>query len=98
MQVITAVIVDDHPIVRAGLHSTLDLTSDIHVVTKAVSVANALRLTAKLQPDVLMLDVDLPDGNGIDVTRQLCAQDILTAILILTIHHDPQTINVTFPF
>ena len=89
---INVVIIDDHPVVRAGLRTILDSAGDIHVVAEAARAADALRLTAELQPDVLVLDVNLPDGNGIDITRSLCAQGTRTAILILTIHRDPETI------
>jgi DNA-binding NarL/FixJ family response regulator len=83
---ITVTIIDDHPIVRAGLRAILEATSDIHLV------AEALRLAAALQPEVLVLDVNLPDGSGMDVVRTLCAQDKHPAILILTIHRDPETV------
>jgi DNA-binding NarL/FixJ family response regulator len=89
---ITVAIVDDHPIVRAGLKTILDGASDIHVAAEGATAAEALRLVAELRPDVLVLDVNLPDGNGLDVARQLCAQDTHPAILILTVHRDPQTV------
>src|SRR3972149_2643642 len=89
---ITVAIVDDHPIVRAGLRAILDAASDIHVAAEGATVVEALRLVAELQPDVLVLDVNLPDGSGLDVARQLCAQDTHPAILILTVHRDPQTV------
>jgi len=89
---VTVAIVDDHPIVRAGLRSILDAASDIHVVAEGATAAEALRLSAEFQPDVLVLDVNLPDGNGLDVSRTLCAQSAHPAILILTVHRDPQTV------
>jgi len=89
---VTVAVVDDHPIVRAGLRSILDAASDIHVVAEGATAAEALRLSAEFQPDVLVLDVNLPDGNGLDVARTLCAQSAHPAILILTVHRDPQTV------
>jgi two-component system response regulator DegU len=89
---ISVAIVDDHPIVRAGLRTILDAANDIHVVAEGATAAEALRLAAEFQPDVLVLDVNLPDGNGLDVARALCARGARTSILILTVHRDPQTV------
>jgi DNA-binding NarL/FixJ family response regulator len=89
---ITVVIVDDHPIVRAGLRSVLDSPADIRVVAEGTNGSDALRLVAQHSPSVLVLDVNLPDLNGIEVTRQLRDQRTSTAILALTVHADNQTI------
>jgi DNA-binding NarL/FixJ family response regulator len=64
----------------------------MRVVAEGATASEALRLAAEYQPDVLVLDVNLPDGSGVDVARQLCAQGRGTAILILTVHRDPQTV------
>ena len=89
---ITAVIVDDHPVVRAGMRMVLDAAADVTVVAEGASGADALRLVAQHEPDVLVLDVNLPDLNGLEVTQQLRDRDATTAILILTVHDDSQTI------
>jgi two-component system response regulator DegU len=89
---ITVVIVDDHPIVRAGLRAVLGAAYDISVLAEGATAADALHLAAESQPDVLVLDVNLPDGSGMDVARALCAQGTHPAILILTVHRDPQTV------
>src|SRR3989304_3375259 len=88
----TVVIVDDHPIVRAGMRAILDSAADIRVVGEGGNGADALRLGDNLRPDVLALDVQLPDINGVEVTRQLRAKGAAAAVLILTVHDDPQTI------
>jgi DNA-binding NarL/FixJ family response regulator len=88
----TVVIVDDHPIVRAGMRAILEAEADISVVGEGTKGADALRLVNDLCPDVLALDVQLPDLNGLDVTRQLRAQGGKTAILILTAHNDQETL------
>ena len=88
----TIVIVDDHPIVRAGMRAILDSAADIDIVGEGENGADALRLVDELRPDVLALDVQLPDLNGLEVTRQLRAKGASTAVLILTVHNDPQTI------
>lgn len=88
----TVVIVDDHPIVRAGMRAILSSEADIDIVGEGASGADALRLVDELHPDVLALDVQLPDLNGLEVTRRLRAQGRKTAILILTILHDHETV------
>src|SRR5512139_1137988 len=88
----TVVIVDDHPIVRAGMRAILSAGADVNVVGEGENGADALRLIGELCPDVLALDVQLPDLNGLEVTRRLHAQGSRTAILILTIHTDHETV------
>jgi DNA-binding NarL/FixJ family response regulator len=88
----TVVIIDDHPIVRAGMRTALNAAPDITIVAEGATGADALRLVAEHRPDVLVLDVNLPDINGVEVTRQLRAQGAATAILILTVHHDRETV------
>lgn len=89
---ITVAIVDDHPIVRAGMRAILDSASDIEIVGEGVNGSDALRLVDQLCPDVLALDVQLPDLNGLEVTRRLRANGSSTAVLILTAHDDSQTV------
>jgi two-component system response regulator DegU len=97
---ITVVIVDDHPVVRAGMRTVLDAADDITVVAEGENGADALRLVDQHCPDVLVLDVNLPDPsagsgqalNGLEVTRQLRDQGASTAILVLTVHDDKQTV------
>ncbi len=91
-RMITVVVVDDHPIVRAGLRAILDAADDMSVVAEGTTGEEALRLVAQYAPAVLVLDVNLPDLNGIEVTRQLREQHASTAILALTVHSDSQTI------
>ncbi len=90
--VTSVVIVDDHPIVRAGMRTVLSAASDITVVAEGTRGADAFHLVAQDRPHVLILDVNLPDVSGIEVTRQLVAQGTTTAILILTVHNDSQTV------
>lgn len=89
---ITVVIVDDHPVVRAGMRMVLDAADDITIVAEGASGADALRLVAQRRPDVLVLDVNLPDLNGVEVTQRLREQGTTTAILILTVHDNSQTV------
>lgn len=88
----TVVIVDDHPIVRAGMRSILQSAADIQIIGEGENGADALRLVEAFRPDVLALDVQLPDMNGLEVTRRLREKGFVTAILILTAHNDSQII------
>ncbi len=89
---INVVIVDDHPIVRAGMKAILDGTGDIHVLAEGGCGEDAILLVERFMPDVLVLDIGLPDKNGLEVTSNLQNKNPKTAILILTAHDDPQMI------
>ncbi len=89
---IRVVIVDDHPVVRAGMRAILEAAQDVAILAEGASGDEALRLVKAHSPDVLVLDVNLPDLDGLEVTRQLCKQGTQTAILILTVHKDSQTV------
>lgn len=89
---ITVVIVDDHPIVRAGMRTILNSASDIQILGEGGSGEDALRMVEELHPDVLALDVRLPDMHGLQVTRQLREKNSSTAVLILTGYDDSQTV------
>lgn len=83
---ITVAIVDDHPIVRNGLKAMLAATPDIQLAGEGACGADALRIVAESRPDVLVLDLNLPDFDGLEVARKLCASEASPAILILTVH------------
>jgi DNA-binding NarL/FixJ family response regulator len=85
---ITVVVVDDHPIVRAGLTAVLGKAADITVVGGGASGQDALSLVEKLKPNVLVLDLNLPGLDGIEVARRLCRRGDGTRILILTVHRE----------
>ena len=89
---ITTVIIDDHPIVRAGMRTVLDAAPDVAVLAEGANGHEAVRLVQEHRPDVLLLDVNLPGLDGLEVTRRLCAQEAPPAILILTVHDDAQTV------
>jgi two-component system, NarL family, response regulator DevR len=78
------VLVDDHAIVREGLQTMLDAEDDLEVVGQAGSIAQAILRVKQLQPDLVLLDVQLPDGNGVDACAEikLIAPD--TKVLMLT--------------
>jgi DNA-binding NarL/FixJ family response regulator len=89
---ITVVVVDDHPVVRAGLHKVLDAAAGISVVAEGASGREALRLVDQHRPDVLLLDVRLPDLSGLEVCERLCQRVSDTSVLALTAYGDARTV------
>jgi DNA-binding NarL/FixJ family response regulator len=85
---ITVLIVDDHPLFRDGLQRALDLEDDVVVVGHSEDGEKALRATRQLQPDVILLDVNLPSMNGLQVTRQLKTERAGAAVVLLTAYHE----------
>ena len=85
---IRVLIVDDHPVVRQGLQSLLSNYPDIQVVGEADTGLRALEVTARLQPDVVLLDIRMPGASGIDITRQLRQQNRQARIIILTAYEE----------
>ncbi|CAG0977118.1 partial Response regulator GacA, partial [Anaerolineae bacterium] len=71
MDSIRVLIVDDHTLFRDGLRALLASIPDIDVVGEAASGADALRLARELQPEVILMDIQMPDLNGIEATRQI---------------------------
>ncbi|MTV25460.1 response regulator transcription factor [Nitriliruptoraceae bacterium ZYF776] len=85
-------LVDDHEVVRRGLKELLDAEDDLDVVGDAGSAGMGLAGIAKLAPDVAILDVRLPDGNGIEVCREVRARDPKVACLMLTSFGDDEAL------
>ncbi len=81
---ISVLIVDDHPIVRQGLRTLLELQDDIHLAGEAVNGRSAVDLTARLKPDVVLMDLVMPDLDGIAATRQISALGQGTRVIALT--------------
>ncbi|RYB89896.1 response regulator transcription factor [Nocardioides glacieisoli] len=82
-------VVDDHPVVLAGLTALIDAADDLTVCGAAKSVAEVRAVAADLAPDVCVLDLQLPDGDGITLGRTLKQQWPTTRVLILTMSDDP---------
>jgi len=85
---IRLVIVDDHQVTRVGLRTLLGACPQFEIVGEAGSVAEAMDALARSKPDVLLLDVRLPDGSGIDVCRRLQSMDCDVKVLVLTSYAD----------
>lgn len=82
---IDILVVDDHELVRVGLKEQLGSEGDLRVVGEAASSAEAIRLAIGLKPDVMLVDMNLGDGSGVDVCRRMRDDCPTTRILILTI-------------
>jgi len=89
---ISILIVDDHPLFRDGLQQALALEDDLAVIGQSEDGEDALRSVRKLQPDVVLLDINLPLLNGLQVARQLKAERTNSAIIVLTAYHDSQQV------
>lgn len=89
----TVLLVDDHPVVRAGIRNLLEKAVDITVVGEASNGEEALRLVKELNPQVLLLDMEMPGINGSEVAHQLQASGSTVRILALSAHDDKQYIQ-----
>lgn len=89
---ITVFIVDDHPLFRDGLKRALEFEDDISVIGYSETGEEALIITRELQPDVILLDINLPGMNGLQVARQMKSERANTAIIVLTAHHDSEQV------
>lgn len=85
---IRILIADDHPVFRFGLRALLESQPDMLVLDEAANGTDALKKAQSLQPDVVLMDVNMPDLNGIEATRQLTAANSQTAVLIITMFDD----------
>ncbi len=88
MNKIRVVIVDDHPIFRQGVANSLSLEPDIDVIAQAETGEKGLDLIRSLQPQVAILDINLPGINGQQVTRQIVTEKLPTRVILLTAYAD----------
>lgn len=89
---ISVVIIDDHTLVRQGVVSLIQSEPDLVVVGEASSIAEGQALLASTRADVLVVDVSLPDGNGLELTRAVREQTSRMGIVVLTMHNDDDTL------
>jgi DNA-binding NarL/FixJ family response regulator len=85
-------LVDDHEVVRGGIRAMLQATDDIVVTAEAASVQEAIDEAARARPDVIVMDVRLTDGSGIEATRQIRADRPEARVLMLTSFADDEAL------
>ncbi|ASZ09816.1 response regulator transcription factor [Chitinophaga pendula] len=90
---IQVIITDDHPIVREGLRNLLNTTANITVTGDYDNGANTLKALETLQPDVLLLDINLPDMNGLDLCKQIRKRNKELYIIALSVHNEQPVIK-----
>jgi DNA-binding NarL/FixJ family response regulator len=86
--VIRVLLADDHGVIRDGLGRLISALEDIELVGTAADGVEAVALAARLAPDVVLMDLDMPDLDGIEATRQVLADHPGTAVLVLTSFSD----------
>ena len=94
-RVINILLADDHTIVRQGLKLILSAHSDLHVVGEAANGKEAVELAAKLKPDIVLLDVAMPELNGMEATRKMVEANPRLRVLILSMHKEAVYVRET---
>ena len=90
---IRVAIVDDHAIVRAGLRMVLEADTDFEVVGEADTAADALALAREHQPDVVLVDINLPDESGLRLAEKITQAHPMIRLLMLSVHDDPEIVR-----
>jgi DNA-binding NarL/FixJ family response regulator len=85
---IRIILADDHAVMRRGLRLVLEEQTDFQVVGEAGDGREAVALAEKLSPDVAVLDITMPNLNGIEAARQICAMQAGIAVVVLSMHSD----------
>lgn len=85
---ITVLIVDDHALVRAGIRALLDLHPEIDVVGEAGTGQDGVRLARQLGPDIVLMDIGLPDVDGLTATQRIVDDDPAVKVIMLTQHEN----------
>jgi DNA-binding NarL/FixJ family response regulator len=83
-------VVDDHPVMRRGIRALIESKAGWIVSAEAATGREAVALARKLQPDIVVLDLSLPELNGLDAARQIARESPRSEVLILTMHHSEE--------
>lgn len=87
---IRLLLVDDHAVVRSGLKMLLENERDVEILGEAASASEAIEAAIRLKPNVILMDIGLPDLSGIDATREIKKRVSDVSIVALTIHEDEE--------
>lgn len=88
--VIRVLLADDHSVVRSGLKAVLGTAKDMLVVGEAATGTQAAAMAERCDPDVVVMDLDMPDGNGLEATKAIVAKAAHPRVLILTMHPEEE--------
>src|SRR5689334_13185588 len=86
--VVKILLVDDHPVMRAGVKTLLSAESDLEVIAETDNGLSAVSLAQKLKPDVVLMDVSLPELGGAEATKQILQTSPSTRVLALSAHEE----------
>jgi DNA-binding NarL/FixJ family response regulator len=88
----TILIVDDHPLFRKGMRSLLESLPDFEVVGEAASGQEAIQLAGDLQPDIVLMDLQMPGGSGLEAIRAITSESPNIHILVITLFEDDDSV------
>ena len=89
---IRVLIADDHPLFRGGLRALLESIADTEVVGEAATGEEAVEMTLSLEPNVVVMDINMPGQNGIDATRRIVREGLDINVLVMTMHDDDEAV------
>lgn len=93
---ITVLVVDDHQMMREGIVGIINAEKDMHVIDEASTGEKAIRLVRKTEPDVVIMDFNLPDMNGVEVTKKIKVEYPNTKVICISFLNDQELINEAF--
>lgn len=91
----TILMVDDHALVRQGLRKLLETQEDVRVVGEAGEADEAVKLAAETEPDIVLLDVEIPGGEVTETVRRIAERSPRSRIIILSMHEGPELVQAT---
>ncbi|WP_104400545.1 response regulator [Vibrio penaeicida] len=94
MTICNVLIVDDHPLMRKGIAQLLSFEDEFNVVGEASNGSDALAIALKVQPDLILLDLNMKGMSGLDTLKALRSEEIEARIVVLTVSDSPNDINV----